>query len=84
MNCNMCVLWVIAGIFLSLSFGAGRLGVNMAGIPGDKWPWAFAGLSGGLFILGGIKYFCFCGQNRFRSGRALFDSGPGSSACGRL
>lgn len=59
MNRNMYVLSVIAGIFLPLSFVAGLLGVNVAGIPGDKWPWAFAVLSGGLLILGVIEYFLF-------------------------
>jgi zinc transporter len=59
MNKNMYVLSVIAGIFLPLSLIAGLLGINVAGIPGDKWPWAFTAVTGGIFVIGLIEYFLF-------------------------
>lgn len=59
MNRNMYVLSVIAGIFLPLSLIAGLLGVNVAGIPGDKWPWAFTAVSFGIALLGVIEYLLF-------------------------
>ena len=59
MNRNMYVLSVIAGIFLPLSLLTGLLGINVAGIPGDKWPWAFTVVTGGIFIIGLIEYFLF-------------------------
>ncbi len=37
----MYLLSVITAVFLPLGFITGLLGVNVAGIPGDKTPWAF-------------------------------------------
>jgi zinc transporter len=59
MNRNMYVLSVIAGIFLPLSLLTGLLGVNVAGIPGDKWPWAFTAVTVGIFVIGWIEYTLF-------------------------
>jgi zinc transporter len=59
MNRNMYVLSVIAGIFLPLSLLTGLLGINVAGIPGDKWPWAFTAVTVGLVVVGFIEYFLF-------------------------
>lgn len=39
------VLSVVAAIFLPLGFLTGLFGVNVAGMPGIEWPWAFAVLS---------------------------------------
>jgi zinc transporter len=59
MNRNMYVLSVIAGIFLPLSLITGLLGINVAGIPGEKWPWAFAAVAVGLVAIGAIEYMLF-------------------------
>jgi zinc transporter len=58
-NRNMYVLAVIAAIFLPLSLLTGLLGVNVAGIPGDKWPWAFGTVSAGLLLIGVLEYLFF-------------------------
>lgn len=42
---NGYVLSVVAAIFLPLGFLTGLFGVNVAGMPGTQWPWAFAALS---------------------------------------
>lgn len=59
MNRNMYVLAVIAAIFLPLSLITGLLGVNVAGIPGDKWKWSFAAVSAGLLLIGALEYLIF-------------------------
>ena len=41
LNRTMYLLSVIAAIFLPLGFLTGLLGVNLGGIPGSVWPWAF-------------------------------------------
>jgi zinc transporter len=41
MNRNMLVLSVVAAIFLPLGLITGLLGINVGGIPGEAWPWAF-------------------------------------------
>jgi zinc transporter len=45
MGRNSFALSVVAVIFLPLSFLTGLFGVNLAGIPGADWPWAFGALS---------------------------------------
>lgn len=52
MNRNMYMLSLIAGIFLPLSLITGLLGINVGGIPGEKWPWAFGAVSALLLTLG--------------------------------
>lgn len=59
MNRNMYVLSVIAGIFLPLTVITGLLGINVAGIPGEKWPWAFSAVTAGLVVLGLVEYLLF-------------------------
>lgn len=59
MNRNMYVLSVIAGIFLPLSLLTGLLGINVAGIPGDQWPWAFTAVTIGIVFVGVIEFFLF-------------------------
>ncbi len=41
MNRNMLVLSIVAAIFLPLGFLTGLLGINVGGIPGANYPWAF-------------------------------------------
>lgn len=48
-NRNMYVLSIVAAIFLPLSLLTGYLGINVGGIPGEKWPWAFASV--GLLLV---------------------------------
>ena len=52
MNKNMCVLSIVAGIFLPLTLITGLLGINVAGIPLDNWPGAFALVTGLLVVVG--------------------------------
>ena len=59
MNRKMYVLSVIAGIFLPLSLLTGLLGINVAGIPGDKWSWSFTVVAVGIFVVGLVEYFLF-------------------------
>jgi len=42
---NGFVLSVVASVFLPLGFLTGLFGVNVAGMPGTSWPWAFAVLA---------------------------------------
>jgi zinc transporter len=55
MNRNTYVLSLIAGVFLPLSLLTGLLGVNVAGIPGEKWPWAFLTVCGLMAVIGTIE-----------------------------
>lgn len=59
MNRNMYVISIIAAIFLPLSLLTGLLGINVAGIPGEKWPWAFAAVTAGIAVLGVLEYYVF-------------------------
>lgn len=59
MNRNMYVLSVIAGIFLPMTVITGLLGINVGGIPGDKWQWSFSAVTGGLVLLGFVEYMLF-------------------------
>jgi zinc transporter len=52
MNRNMYMLSVIAAIFLPLSLLTGLLGINVGGIPGVEWKWAFTLVTAGITLLG--------------------------------
>lgn len=58
MNRAMLLLSVVAAIFLPLGFLTGLLGINVGGLPGAGWPYAFsivcvicAAIAGGLALL---------------------------------
>lgn len=53
---NGYVLSIIAAIFLPLGFLTGLFGVNIAGMPGMDWPWAFATLCVTSGIVGLLLY----------------------------
>ena len=58
MNRNMLVLSVVAAVFLPLGFLTGLLGVNIAGIPGADYPFAFLMFCIALVaIAGGLLWF---------------------------
>lgn len=59
MNKNMYVISIIAAIFLPLSLLTGLLGINVGGIPGEKWPWAFTAVGVGIVLLGVVEYYVF-------------------------
>ena len=59
MSRNGFVLSIVAAIFLPLGFLTGLFGVNLAGIPGADWPWAFAFLSAGMLVIGVVLYVFF-------------------------
>lgn len=56
MNRNMYVLSVIAAIFLPLSLLTGLLGINVGGIPGVEWEWAFWLVTAGIVVIGILGY----------------------------
>ena len=58
-NRNMYVLSIVAAIFLPLSLLTGYLGINVGGIPGEKWPWAFASVGLILLVLTTIEVWLF-------------------------
>lgn len=55
MNTTMYVLSLVAGVFLPLGFVTGLLGINVGGIPGTEYPWAFAIVTGCLFLVGLVE-----------------------------
>ncbi len=56
MNHNMYVLSIIAAIFLPLSLLTGLLGINVGGIPGVEWEWAFWSVTFGIVAIGILGY----------------------------
>lgn len=64
MNKNTYRLSVIAGVFLPLSFITGLLGVNIGGIPGSDFPYAFELLCA-LLVIGGIAEYAILRKLRF-------------------
>lgn len=53
MNTNMMVLSVVAAIFLPLGFLTGLLGINVGGMPGAEYVWAFYIVCGLCIVIGG-------------------------------
>lgn len=53
LNSNMYVLAIISVVFLPLSFLTGLLGINVAGIPGSEYDYAFM-IVCALVVLGGL------------------------------
>ncbi len=59
LNRNMYVLSVIAAIFLPLGLVTGYLGINVGGIPGAEWRYAFAAVGGGLIVVAVLQLWLF-------------------------
>lgn len=59
LNRNMYVLSVIAAIFLPLGLITGYLGINVGGIPGSDWKYAFAVVGGALLVIAGLQLWLF-------------------------
>ncbi len=59
LNQNMYFLSVIAAIFLPLGFLTGLLGINVGGIPGAEYPYAFAIFIGLLVAIVAIQVVVF-------------------------
>lgn len=53
MNTNMMVLAVVAAIFLPLGFLTGLLGINVGGMPGADFAWAFYIVCALCVVIGG-------------------------------
>ena len=53
------VLSVVAAIFLPLGFLTGLFGVNVAGMPGTDWPWAFSALALATALIGLLLWQLF-------------------------
>jgi zinc transporter len=58
-NRNMYVLSIVAAIFLPLSLLTGYLGINVGGIPGEKWQWSFTSVGLLLVFLTVIELWLF-------------------------
>lgn len=56
MNRNTYVLSVAAGIFLPLTLLSGLLEINVGGIPGQSWPWAFTAVTLAMVVLGFLEF----------------------------
>ena len=59
MNRQLFILSIVAAIFLPLSFLAGLLGMNVAGIPGAESPTAFVAVCAGMAAFGGLLLWIF-------------------------
>ncbi len=59
MNQRLYTLSVITAIFLPLGIITGVLGVNLGGIPGTEFRWAFPILCGGMVVVGGVLLWLF-------------------------
>ncbi len=59
LNTNMFVLSVLSAIFLPLSFLTGLFGINVGGIPGAEYPYAFLIFGVILCIIVGIQLWWF-------------------------
>jgi zinc transporter len=59
MNGTMYRLAIVATVFLPLGLLTGLLGINVGGIPGSEYPWAFTIVSVGLIAVavGEVLYF---------------------------
>jgi len=58
-NRNMYVLSIITAIFLPLGLITGYLGINVGGIPGADWRWAFLVVGGVLLGIAGMQLWLF-------------------------
>ena len=58
-NRNMYVLSIITAIFLPLGLITGYLGINVGGIPGAEWRWAFLAVGGVLLGIAGFQLWLF-------------------------
>lgn len=59
MDKRMYLLSLVAAIFLPLGFLTGLLGVNVGGIPGVNYHWAFTIVVFGMLVLVGIQTYVF-------------------------
>ena len=57
MNRTMYLLSIVAVVFLPLTLVSGMLGMNVGGIPGEKWPWAFAFLCVAFLVVGLLEWW---------------------------
>lgn len=58
-NRIMLLLSVVTTVFLPLGLISGILGMNVSGIPGADYPWAFAIVLGGMMIIAVILLWLF-------------------------
>lgn len=59
MNSRMYVLSIVAAVFLPLGFLTGLLGINVGGIPGTEFKWAFVVVCVLIVILAAIQLWFF-------------------------
>jgi zinc transporter len=58
-NRNMYTLSIVAAVFLPLGLLTGYLGINVGGIPGEKWEWAFIVVGALLIAFAVIELWIF-------------------------
>jgi zinc transporter len=58
-NRNMYLLSVVAAVFLPLGLVTGYLGINVGGIPGADWRWAFAIVGFMLLAIAALELWLF-------------------------
>ena len=58
-NSIMLLLSVVTTVFLPLGLISGILGMNVSGIPGANYPWAFAIVLAGMAFIAGILLWLF-------------------------
>jgi len=63
MNRSMLLLSVVAAIFLPLGLLTGLLGINVGGIPGTNWPYAFLAVCAALVVIVALQVYLI---RRFR------------------
>ena len=59
LNKRLYLLSIVAAIFLPLSFFTGLLGINVGGIPGTDYDWAFALFVGFLLVIVIAQFWFF-------------------------
>ncbi len=59
LNRNMYVLSIVAAVFLPLGLLTGYLGINVGGIPGAEWKYAFAAVGLGLLLVAALQLWLF-------------------------
>ena len=59
MNKAVYILSIVTAIFLPLGLLTGLLGINVGGIPGAEYRWAFAIVSFGIVCIAGLLLLWF-------------------------
>ena len=80
MSRTMYILSLVAGIFLPLGLITGLLGINVGGIPGSEFKWAFIIVCVVLAVIAVIEYLLFK-RKAALTGAVSVRPPPGSVSC---